>query len=332
MRTIYIFVFFLLFISCAKKSAIVPEHFNHVDQTIWIIDDMENVIENWETLGFTQVVNLDTVKAELEVSGTTIELRMAKANLGGAHITWIQPLEGKSVFAQFHSDYGDGAMSLVHRVENEDALAKELTRLANLGVSVLEKISISTSQGDLFYTLMNSREEGKYILGYTYGDVDKKLFANLHSENLHNMKINQYAFAITDPEPVSDFWSRLGQPEFQINHPELGDMHYYGEPTDHELIQGWQRHGTVSYEWCIPVKPPIVYDDHIKKHGEGIHHLAFSVGDMDKVLTDYESKGYVNSMGGTWGEKDQPGSGRYEYIDLEDAGGVTVELLWNFNE
>jgi hypothetical protein len=35
-------------------------------------------------------------------------------------------------------------------------------------------------------------------------------------------------------------------------------------------------------------------------------------------------------MGGTWGEKDKPGSGRYEYINLEDAGGVTMELLWNF--
>jgi hypothetical protein len=50
---------------------------------------------------------------------------------------------------------------------------------------------------------------------------------------------------------------------------------------------------------------------------------------MDKVLDDYENKGYVNSMGGTWGEAGKPGSGRYEYIDLENAGGVTVELLWN---
>ena len=25
----------------------------------------------------------------------------------------------------------------------------------------------------------------------------------------------------------------------------------------------------------------------------------------------------------------KPGSGRYEYIDLENAGGVTMELLWN---
>jgi methylmalonyl-CoA/ethylmalonyl-CoA epimerase len=88
-------------------------------------------------------------------------------------------------------------------------------------------------------------------------------------------------------------WSRIGLPEFQISHPDLGNKHYYGNPVDHDLIQGWQRHGSVAYEWCIPVSNPIVYDDHIKTHGEGIHHLAFSVHDMDEVLEDFTSKGYV---------------------------------------
>jgi len=257
---------------------------------------------------------------------------MAKANLGGAHITWIQPLDENSLFAKFHSEYGDGAMSLVHRFSDELDWPSEMMRLDQLGIEPLDEVMITTEYGDLIYVFMDTQEEGKYILGYSIGNEDEKIYAQLTDENLHNMKINQYAFAIREYKPVSEFWAKLGQPEFQINHPELGDMHYYGEPTDHSLIQGWQKHGTVSYEWCIPVKPPIVYDDHIKQHGEGIHHLAFSVDDMDQVLTDYEEKGYVNSMGGTWGEKGKSGSGRYEYIDLEEAGGVTVELLWNYKE
>jgi hypothetical protein len=53
---------------------------------------------------------------------------------------------------------------------------------------------------------------------------------------------------------------------------------------------------------------------------------------MDVVLEDYTSQGFVVSMGGTWGEKGKPGSGRYEYIDLELAGGLTMELLWSFRE
>ena len=53
---------------------------------------------------------------------------------------------------------------------------------------------------------------------------------------------------------------------------------------------------------------------------------------MDPVLEDYRSRGFVVSMGGTWGEEGKSGSGRYEYIDLENRGGVTMELLWNFKE
>jgi methylmalonyl-CoA/ethylmalonyl-CoA epimerase len=158
------------------------------------------------------------------------------------------------------------------------------------------------------------------------------MMQELSAENRHNLEINQYAFAINDAEAVSGYWHKIGQPEFQISYPELGNTHYYGKIVDHELIQGWQRQFDVAYEWCIPVKTPIVYDDHIKKHGEGIHHLAFTTGDMDNVMEDYRSRDYVVSMGGTWGEEGKPGSGRYEYIDLEDAGGVTMELLWNYRE
>jgi len=320
----------LLVVACKPDKNTLPEHFGNVDQVIWVVSNMNKVIDHWKNLGFSQVIDLDTLNAEIKSGSAEIQLKMAKANLGGAHITWIQPLEQNSLFARFHADYGDGAMSLAHRFPDEAALLWEINRLSELGVDQLEEISISTLEGELNYIFIDTQRQGKYILGYTYGDVDPRFFGNLKTDNLHDMKINQYAFAIRDQEPVSAFWAMIRQPEFEINYPELGNMHYYGEPTDHELIQGWQRHGTVAYEWCIPVKPPIVYDDHIKEHGEGIHHLAFTVDDMAKVLEDYESKGYVNSMGGTWGENNKPGSGRYEYINLEDAGGVTMELLWNF--
>jgi len=52
---------------------------------------------------------------------------------------------------------------------------------------------------------------------------------------------------------------------------------------------------------------------------------------MDAVLKDYTEKGFSVSMGGTWGETGKSGSGRYEYIDMENGGGVTVELLWSYN-
>jgi len=330
MKNLLIAILSIVLVSCTEKPVEIPEHFKIVDQVIWVVEDLDKVMDHWENLGFSQVLVLDSVEAVSHRDSAVTIVRLAKANLGNAQITWIQPVEGHSVFTGFLGSHGNGAMSLVHRFENQEQLDTELERLADIDVNVLDEITIHTARGDLYYTLMDTRGEGKYILGYTYGDTDTDIRQNLTSDNRHNVKINQYAFAIRDASAVSRYWEQMGQPEFEINHPVLGNTKYFGELVDHELIQGWQRHGSIAYEWCIPVKPPIVYEDHIKAHGEGIHHLAFTVEDMDVALKDFTSRGYVNSMGGTWGEEGKPGSGRYEYINLEHAGGVTMELLWNF--
>lgn len=320
-----------LFMLPSRVSAI-PDAYQHVDQVLWVVSDLNNTMAVYEDLGFTSVEDLGKVVFLNESTGQREKIRLACANLGGAQVCWIEPLKGNSLFSAFLEENGDGAMSLVHRFSGEEEMNREVKRLNELGISTLERITLQTGKGDFSFVLMDTREEGKFNLGFTFGNEGSGMFQTLTADNRDGLKLNQYAFAIRDPEPVSAFWHRIGLPEFQINHPVLGETHYYGEIVDHALIQGWQRHGDIAYEWCIPVKPPIVYEDHIQMHGEGIHHLAFSVDDMDEVLRDFTSRGYVVSMGGTWGEKGQPGSGRYEYIDLEKAGGLTMELLWNYQE
>jgi len=94
---------------------------------------------------------------------------------------------------------------------------------------------------------------------------------------------------------------------------------------------GWQRHGSIVYEWCIPLKPPTVYEDHIRVHGEGIQHFGFATSDMDAAIKFFTNKGYKVSMSGGWGEKGKAGSGRFTYVDLSKIGGMTIELLWSQN-
>ncbi|MEX2371919.1 MAG: VOC family protein [Bacteroidales bacterium] len=330
MKRLFILSFILMTVSCGEKTTEIPECYQEVDQVLWVVTDLDKTIKAYSELGFTEVLVMGNSVIESKKFKNQLTVKMAKANLGGAIVNWIELLDGSSVFHEFRDHYGDGAFSLVHRFSNRQEMKQEIQRLEDRGIQVRDDIVIRTDQESLHLVLMDTEEQGKYTLGFTYNDQGKAAAGKLMAENRHSLKINQYAFAIRDPEPVSAFWQSVGLPELQINNPVLGETKYYGELTDHQLIQGWQRHGKVSYEWCIPVKPPIVYEDHIKLHGEGIHHLAFSVENMDKVLEDYTSRGFVVSMGGTWGEEGKPGSGRYEYIDLENFGGVTMELLWNF--
>jgi methylmalonyl-CoA/ethylmalonyl-CoA epimerase len=333
MKKLFVFLFASLsLVNCTEKTTGLPEYYNNVDQMLWVVSDLEKTMAQYQKLGFMGILDMGTAVVFSQLSEVKTNIRLARGNLGGAVVTWIQPVDTTSLFSKFRINHGDGAMSLVHRVPDSKELEKEIQRLEKLGIGVLDKITIETGEGTLPFVLMKTEKEGTYNLGFTFADSTMKPGNWPDPGNRHDMKLNQYAFAIRDPKPVSRFWHKLGMPEFEINRPELGETRYYGELVDHRLIQGWQRHGSVAYEWCIPVKPPIVYEDHIQQHGEGIHHLAFTVKDMDKVLEDYRSRGFVVSMGGTWGEKGKPGSGRYEYIDLEEAGGVTMELLWSFQE
>src|SRR5680860_432518 len=135
---------------------------------LWVVKDLDNVIAQWGKLGFIQVIMLDTVVAELKKTVKPVKIRLAKANFGGANIFWIQPLEEKSVFSEFNNSYGDGAMSLVYRMKSKEALQSELNRLNGIGLDIKEEINIVTKEVNIYYILMDTRNEGKYYRGYTY--------------------------------------------------------------------------------------------------------------------------------------------------------------------
>jgi len=174
LKSVLYFMFFIYLLNYGNTT-VTKSYFKKVDQVLWVVEDLENVIDNWAKLGFNQVIDFGIVDAECKTSGKAVKLRLAKANLGGANITWIQPLKSSSIFSEFHSHYGDGAMSLIHRMDSRDALNDEITRLADIGVHVLEEITFIAERGEFSYILMDTAEKGKYVLGYTYGGDDLKI-------------------------------------------------------------------------------------------------------------------------------------------------------------
>jgi hypothetical protein len=100
MKLLTLIFLLLAFVTNNGRTEEVPEHFKHVDQVIWVVDDLDKVIDKWKKLGFEQLDLLGEVLATTN-NDKEFNVRMAVANLGGAHITWIQPLSGKSVFLIF---------------------------------------------------------------------------------------------------------------------------------------------------------------------------------------------------------------------------------------
>jgi hypothetical protein len=319
----------ILVFTAGFSMAQINPVYQKVDHILWVVQDLKSVRKGWNEIGFSEIEELKKVKlinhGYKDDKGT---IKASIAHLGGAKALWIQPFSGETIFSRYLNKNGEGAVALIHKVENEEQLFKMTQMLARANIGKIATYTLQTKTGDLKYTIMDTREKGKYYLGFV---LDERSESNSFSGNNQlNMKFTQYAFAIENEIPVSDFWVSAGLPELEITHGAITDKAYFGKSSDFDMKLGWQRHGNIVYEWCIPLKPPTVYADHIRLHGEGIQHFGFSVTNIDAAIDFFEQKGYKISMSGGWGEKGKTGSGRFAYVDLSSIGGMTVELLWNY--
>jgi catechol 2,3-dioxygenase-like lactoylglutathione lyase family enzyme len=217
----------------------------------------------------------------------------------------------------------------VHHVPSPEALEQEIKRLAGAGVTVLQRGSFDTDAGAILYAQMDTEPQGKYSLGLFYFPPGIEDTINV-PPNPSGLKLSQYGIVVRDLRAVSAYWHKLGFPEMTYTHDPLTDIEYRGGMGQFDQELGWHRFGKVVYEWIQPLKGPTVYDDFLKSRGEGIQHLGVNVPDMDKAISGWKAIGYAVSQAGGWGEKGKPGSGRFAYVDTDPAGGLTIELLWNY--
>jgi hypothetical protein len=329
MKILLILIMSTVFLSTAAAQTATT--YKKVDHVLWVVKEMKPVIKGWNSIGFTSYRDLKTVSCIKH--GLKDEKAKAKAvegALGGLNVLWIQPINGDDILSRHLAKNGEGAVAIIHKVTDQKQLDGLVSELAKANIGKIATYTFETKNGNLHYTIMDTREQGKYYLGFV---IDERTgLTALTGENHQNLVFNQFAFAIRDPKPISDFWVSAGLPEFEITHGELWDKEYFGKPANFDMNLGWQRHGNIVYEWCIPLKSPTVYEDHMRVHGEGIQHFGLCsdqrYGCSDQFFTD---KGYKISMSGGWGEKGKEGSGRFTYVDLSKIGGMTIELLWNQN-
>ena len=326
----------MLIISLLTIKSVFPqpkEYYKEVSQIVWVVNDLDSVMAVWQKLGFEGIVpGENTLMTGQEYRGKLVDIKVkaASMNMGGKAVTWIQPDKGKNAYYDFLKKNGDGAMALMHRVSSLEEINNEVKRMSKLGVKILQRGSFLSRNISIDYVFFDTQKKGKYVLGLYDGRKVPDSFTSM--PNTLSMSFCQFAFAIKNPVPVSAFWEKLGFPKMEVTHSQSWGREYYGKPAEFEMDLGWQRHGKIVYEWCIPLKSPNVYEDHIKNFGEGIQHFGMTVSDMDKAIAFMQEKGFKISQSGGWGEKGKAGSGRFAYVNTEGIGGETIELLWNFTE
>jgi len=315
-----------------STSALDPSIYRHVVQVGWVVRDLDDVVGFWEKLGLKNVRKAGVREfPDFTVRGkqTPLSLKMAFGDIGGVQIEWIQPVKGSSVYDEFLRKHGDGIHHLAYAVRSPEQFAQQIQYFNSKGIGVVQRGSWQGSKGKgLFAYLDTAPEGGGLTLELTYNpDAPPGGFEPPSQNDDPFNKIVQYAFVVHDVKKVGAFYERLGFGRMPVDHNISVNRIYRGQSGQFEMYLGWGRFGDVPFEWIQSLVGPSVYDDALKTHGEGFHHLAFDVTDMDEAIRQLEPRGAPLSQSGGW---DNPGSkGRFAYLDSDPHGGVTIELLWN---
>lgn len=319
----------LALLSTSPVLAGPPAFYEQVTSVNWVVQDIDQVAAGWAKLGYPVLQDFGEIALPVHYRGQsgTAVARVARASFAGLPVFWIQPVSGKSAWADALEGRGEGVLSVNYAAPSREALDAEVARLEGLGVGVLQTLDVDAGEGPLRVVYMDTADEGKYVLGLTTGRLPRP--TRTAAPSTFGPRLSQYALVVKDLGAVSAYWETLGFPAMDVTHPTLTDLRYHGQPGMFDQKLGWHRHGTVTWEWIVPLAGPTVYQDFLNTSGEGFHHLAFDVPDMDAATEAWAAQGFPIVQSGGWGEKGQPGSGRFAYADTTSIGGTTVELLWN---
>jgi hypothetical protein len=322
MRRLLFGIFFLHSFTAVAET---PAFYRQVSQIIWVVKDINPVLQHWAQLGFSGIQDLGTISLQDWYRGReqSVTVHAVTGYLGDLSIEMVQPETGVCSFSEFLSKHGNGIFAIVHQVESQEMQDREVGRLKRAGVSHLEKIKMPNGAS---YTFFDTEPRGKYVLALVQGP-------NLRLPKGSPGVISHIAPVIRSAKPVSDFWVSIGLPPLEVDHATpREDSRYRGQPLLLSFDVGWQRQTQFTYEWIIPPQqPPNIYADFLARHGEGIQHLGMPVDDLNAAIEQYKKLGYSVWQSGAWGDVGKPHSGQYAYMDTDAIGGVVVELIHSYH-
>lgn len=102
--------------------------------------------------------------------------------------------------------------------------------------------------------------------------------------------------------------------------PAVRDSMVRGKPSDHEYLLAVTWRNEVQFELMQPLKGRSLYDEHLERKGEGLHHVKLYYPDCRKALAEYAEKGIEVIQSGKIDEDE------FYYLDTEDTVGVVIEI------
>jgi len=103
----------------------------------------------------------------------------------------------------------------------------------------------------------------------------------------------------------------------------LRDITVHGKLTTQEQRIAQTQIGKIGIELLMPLRGRSVYEEHLERKGEGIHHISFTVPtleELEQIIKELTGRGAEIIQSGKWE------TGRYYYLDIKTSG-----LILEFN-
>lgn len=111
---------------------------------------------------------------------------------------------------------------------------------------------------------------------------------------------------------------------YRFESPELTNTTYYGEAVEYGMVLALGYVGDTMIELIESTRGPNVYEEHLERHGEGLHHIAYFGWDEDEaidIIAEFEQHGMPVIQQGHYEGTD------FWYLDTsEELNGVLFEL------
>lgn len=138
----------------------------------------------------------------------------------------------------------------------------------------------------------------------------------------------QIGFVVRDIEKLRTAMREIFGVEPDLDaHTILDDSsHYHNQPADFHAQELFYRFAGIELEFVAPMGGKSVWQDHLDKHGEGLHHVLFNVDNFEEAKEQLAKHDIPLVQQGTSVMKINGESAKWAYFDNPEKLPFIVEV------
>ncbi|MBN2073864.1 MAG: VOC family protein [Actinobacteria bacterium] len=277
--------------------------FTDIHQIGLVVENVKETLKNYTKnygIGPWNVWEFNSGMVEdMEVRGKKVNYRMMVATCKSFNVDWeiIQPMDDKSIYSGFLEQTGEGLQHINYVVRDYDHAIKHLK---NMGVEISQYGNLL---GKHIYVYFDTEKDAKHIMEtstdlpglkrcepqFIYPPANSKIPEPVFK------RIEQIGIVVKNIKKTSDVLREkymLEPWEFHKVDPTTAqDLQIDGNRVAYSYSIALCRIGGIYLKLVEPHDEKSIFSQHLEKFGEGIHHVCFSVDNIDEVSLKIGGKG-----------------------------------------